>query len=93
MGLYTLECDEFTTFNYTDKIEVWYNNKCCGRHSIDNGWHVQDTISLRCGGYDDEEIEVTGPPTLTVSPLLQAPYRLWRNDTSILLNTVFQNFL
>jgi hypothetical protein len=40
-GPYTLECDKYTTFNYTDKIEVWHNDKCCGNPKIDNSWHVQ----------------------------------------------------
>jgi hypothetical protein len=41
---------------------------------------------------DNQEVKVLDS-FLSVSPILQAPYGLWRNETSIFLNTASQNFL
>jgi hypothetical protein len=49
---YTLECGEWTTFNYTDKMEVWHNNYRCFSVYIGDGWHKEDTVAVYTGGED-----------------------------------------
>jgi hypothetical protein len=44
-----LDCSEIVNFNYTDKIQVWHNDKCCFQVPIDLGWDIKDTKELVIG--------------------------------------------
>jgi hypothetical protein len=43
IGPYELDCSEIVNFNYTDKIQVWHNDKCCFQVPIDSGWDIKYT--------------------------------------------------
>jgi hypothetical protein len=63
----------------------------CPRHEVLlQPCHYKEVITTVT--IDDQTIEVIGSPTLTVSPLLQALYKLWRNDTSIFLKKFLRRY-
>jgi hypothetical protein len=50
IGPYEMDCSEIVNFNYTDKIQVWHNDKCCFQVGIDSGWDIKDTKDMVVGG-------------------------------------------
>jgi hypothetical protein len=53
IGPYNLSCKDYIDFNYTDRIELWHNNKCCKDINFDSGReHTKDTPELILGGND-----------------------------------------
>jgi hypothetical protein len=56
-GPYTLECEDWVKFNYTDLIEVWSNDHCCSYTDADSGWGDDnvDTVSRIQKGRNHKE--------------------------------------
>jgi hypothetical protein len=72
------------------------NNHCaaryrCYRHEEPmERCHWKETpLQVIVNGEERTVVDIS----LTVNPILQAPYGLWRNETSIFLNTATNNFL
>jgi hypothetical protein len=53
IGPYNLSCEGYIGFNYTNRIELWHNDKCCKGIDFDLGWkNTKDAQELILGGED-----------------------------------------
>jgi hypothetical protein len=73
---YELDCSEIVNFNYTDKIQVWHNDKCCFQVGIDSGWDIKDTTEIVIGGDTWNE----GPDCGPCNNHCAARYRCYRHE-------------
>jgi hypothetical protein len=72
------------------------NNHCaaryrCYRHeeAMERCHWKKTPLQVIVNGEERTVVDIS----LTVNPILQAPYGLWRNETSIFLNAATNNFL